>query len=250
MTAATATAAQPESTASFDLKAGAIALLAGVVGTIAVGQLSTLPGLKELEKVASAPLLATPGIYAYLRRRRGLGGLLPAGVVTQQGYGLAWPVTIMLGSVVIIGTANLVSGAMAFLTGSLDAALGASAVTALVASFAVGRWIGMRSATHALLAAILTAYLARFGAAVLDMALVDEATRKSLGLQLTPEFVASLILWATIWAVAAVVGCMVGLRGRDAGYLAYLLKRVSPATGKTILDLAYEESAKATETSA
>jgi hypothetical protein len=228
---------------SADFKTLAISVVLAIASSVVVAKVAEFVKLDTTlaGTLSQAALGSTVAYYHVISRRRG-SGLLPKGIVPFTGFELWWPVPTVLGAFIIIASANAAAFVGGFLTGVIEGVVAASIVAAVASSFAVGRWIGIRASSHALLAAVVCAYLARFIGAGIDLALTPDDIKEVLGMGLTTGYLLSVLVGGGIWAVAAVLGSYVGRRAREAGYLAYLLRRIPAASRATVLELAYEES--------
>jgi hypothetical protein len=226
-----------------DIRTLAISVVAAVATSVVVSKAADFIKLDTTlaNAISETALGSTFAFYHILSRRRGVG-LVPAGIVRFSGFELAWPVVTILGAFGIIAAGNAAAFVGGLLTGTIEGALGASVVAAVVASFAVGRWIGIRADQHALIATVITAYLARLLGAIIDMALTPADIRGALGMALTTDYAIALLVGGGIWAVSALCGGILGRRAREAGYLSYLLARIPAGTRTSVMELVYDES--------
>lgn len=208
------------------------------VGIGVLGLPSDVGGLK------GAPGIASPVLYHWLARRRRGSGLVPSGVVPFQGFTLRWPVVAVLGGLMILGSAEIGSFLGAFLIGTIDAALGASIVSAVFVSYLVGRWIGVRAAARPILAAAVAVVIARLAGTVSDWILLPPDVRDQLGM--TMETLPVVVMAGLLtWGIPALVGAWRGRAAREGAYLTYLVGRVTPRSRATVLEMVYEEAAQA-----
>jgi hypothetical protein len=180
-------------------------------------------------------------VYQVISRRRG-GGITPVGIVRFSGFELSWLVAATMGALVIVFVGNATGLIGALVTGTIEGVIGASIIGAVGASFFVGRWIGVRADRFALPAAFVSAYLARLLGTVVDFLIVPEDIKQQLGMAVSVDYLVVLAIGGGLWAIAAVIGAFIGRRQREAGYVAYLLRRIPSDTRQSVIDMVYEES--------
>lgn len=230
---------------SADLRLISLTALVVLGSTLVIGKVIQAAGLGELgQPLAGAPLAGSTLIYQLLARRGSAGGLTPAGVVPFSGYEVRSLVMAVLGAFVIVGTAQLGSFVGAVLTGTIEGGLGASIATAILVAFAIGRWIGLKAASNAYATLLVTVVVARIVGSLVDWALLTDELRAQFGMT-DPLYLAYLAIGAVVWAIPGLLGVAVGRRGREAGYLAYLLTRVQPGARQSVMELVYDETRRA-----
>lgn len=241
MAAATATVSRGDDDAFLLSVTAAITIVTTAIIDLtinATGLPSDVAGLK------GAPGVASPVVYHWLAKRRNGTGLVPSGLVPFRGFTLRWPVVAVLGGLTILGAAEFGSFVGGLLTAAIEGALGASIVTAVFASYLVGRWIGMRADARPFVAALVAVAIARVVGTVVDWIFLPADMRQQLGL--TVEALPVLIIVGLVtWGIPAIIGAWRGRVAREGAYLTYLMSRVTPKSRTTVLEMVYEDAVKA-----
>jgi hypothetical protein len=221
----------------------AVATAAAFATSVAISKGGEVISLDPtLTSTASQMALGSGIAYYHLLSRRRGGGLSPRGIVAPSRFRLRWPLASVLGALIILLGVNAAAMFGALLTGSLEFALGASTIAAITASFAIGRWIVIRADAHAVVAAMIAAAVARIVGGVSDWILAPEIIRTTLGVADLSTWLVVSAIGAILWIAAAVAGAYFGRRSREAGYLAYLLRRIPQGTRTSLLEMVYEEA--------
>jgi hypothetical protein len=215
-------------------------------------------GDKVAAPLASALLGAITYVHQTLDQKKVSFSLLalPQGIVTLRGFFLPSYVMFVYGAFLLLAIMNIggaIGGIAAALSGLgygelLFVAAAVSTPLALIGSYLIGRWIGVRSAKLPLVVAILAIAGARLGGSVMDWLVLPTADFEAIfhapkEIKTFLEFVGGGVIFL---AIPALLGAWRGRRARLAGYLRYLLKRIPQDTRLTIVNLAFEEADKAT----
>ncbi|HTB12926.1 MAG TPA: hypothetical protein VK752_15195 [Bryobacteraceae bacterium] len=123
----------------------------------------------------------------------------------------------------------------------------ASAPATFYILYAVGKWIGIRSATRPFLVGALVGTVCRLFDTGVALALMSPiyfktifGTEKDNYAGIAGQVAAGIVFFGGF----CVLGAWVGKRRRQAWYLDHLLKSVAPASRTIIVDLTYEEARK------
>lgn len=214
------------------------------------------------EGLAAIPVTACHHIAELLERRDARNSLGPSAataIASYHSYGLAWPLMIVYGTVVLFAAIQLASGLggligiAAYPDGNatpqqLFPILAIMSILGeIVAGFFVGRWIGARSASHGIIVLFAVAVCTTILLRGLEPLLMSPADFQAMyGNAANLPFLAfqAAVLFA-ILLPGMFLGYWRGRKRRFLNYLHYLLAVLPPATSNVLVDLAYEEAQKA-----
>ena len=126
-------------------------------------------------------------------------------------------------------------------------------LTAWPAIFLTGRWIGRKYISHGVITVIVIASIIPFSASIIDIIFVPKTVFKALfhiekPIEIIKLYVSYGIAITILISILGLIGFWRGRHQRLTAYLEYLMKQVSPDTRNVIVELAYEEAKKSSDT--
>ncbi|MDR4493376.1 MAG: hypothetical protein R3B74_02930 [Nitrospirales bacterium] len=175
-------------------------------------------------------------------------------VLSFEGFGFSPPRLILYGTLILFAAMQLSSGLggiIASLAGvGMKDIMNFIGVFAFIivfpAVFLTGRWVGRRGVSKGIVTIFLISVFARVAASLLDLLMLPS---DELAL-----YLGEIGIWEQMGigtVVFSLIGCWGYWRGRRqrlAAYLTYLLGRVSTDTRDAIVELAYTEASRKTNT--
>jgi hypothetical protein len=225
------------------------------VFVIALGQKELLPLIPFL---IPSPLALTTTIAQALERDEGrksvaAGHRTP--VYDFRSFRIAWPLMVVYGAAVLLGVTTSVNFVVGFMGGLMGAEIKVmrpalitvSVLVILLASYHIGRWIGIRCSQFGIATMLLVALFAGTLLVALEVFTTsDEAYREMRGWErMSAHSLLPIVVNAPLIFAFELVGNWRGRKRRLSAYLSYLLGVLPPETRDTVVELAYEEAQKA-----
>lgn len=205
--------------------------------------------------LAGLPFVGCHTIADLIERREAKTKLLqgkPAAIKSPEGFYVSWPLTVLYGAIVLtifLEVINFLIGAGISKSGKLAVDLGQVSLfitvpVAMIATYFIGRWIGIRSRSHAVLAAIVVAFLGPGIVHGIDYLMLGDEGFKSLFDQdrTMPFALLQTVIGFIFLVLPACLGSWLGKRQRIYRYLQYLLAIVPAETRTVFIDLALQEA--------